>query len=58
MPQEPIEAEATSRIGAEWGEHSDVRTAWRDGHREKTVTVTTRAGAPEPAIPKLRAGSS
>ncbi|MET8216201.1 transposase [Streptomyces hirsutus] len=42
LPQEPIEAEATARIGAEWGEHSGTRPTWRNGHREKTVT--TQAG--------------
>ncbi|MDH6223278.1 hypothetical protein M2169_000248 [Streptomyces sp. MJP52] len=53
--QELIEAEASAKIGAEWGEHSDTRTTWRNGHREKTVT--TQAGDLELAIPKLRAGS-
>ncbi len=37
--QELIEAEATTQIGAEWGEHTDARTTWRNGHREKTVTT-------------------
>ncbi|MEU2264469.1 transposase [Streptomyces sp. NPDC019645] len=37
--QELIEAEATTKIGAEWGEHTDTRTTWRNGHREKTVTT-------------------
>src|SRR5690606_4642633 len=53
--QELIEAEATTKIGAEWGEHTDTRTTWRNGHREKTVT--TQAGDRELAIPKLRTGS-
>ncbi|WP_395577179.1 transposase [Streptomyces sp. BK79] len=53
--QELTEAEATTKIGAEWGEHTDTRTTWRNGHREKTVT--TQAGDLELAIPKLRAGS-
>ncbi|MFE7942025.1 IS256 family transposase, partial [Streptomyces griseoincarnatus] len=53
--QELIEAEVTTKIGAEWGEHTDTRTTWRNGHREKTVT--TQAGDLELAIPKLRAGS-
>lgn len=53
--QELIEAEATTKIGAEWGEHTDARTTWRNGHREKTMT--TQAGDLELAIPKLRAGS-
>ncbi|MFD3758081.1 transposase [Streptomyces sp. NPDC058622] len=30
-----IEAEATARIGAEWGEWTDTRTTWRDGRREE-----------------------
>ncbi|UXY24326.1 transposase [Streptomyces cynarae] len=33
MLQELIEAEATARIGAEWNEHTDTRTALRNGHR-------------------------
>jgi putative transposase len=53
--QELIEAEATTKIGAEWGEHTGTRTTWRNGHREKTVT--TQACDLELAIPKLRAGS-
>ncbi|MFJ8540808.1 transposase [Streptomyces sp. NPDC093586] len=53
--QELIEAEATTKTGAEWGEHTGTRTTWRNGHREKTVT--TQAGDLELAIPKLRAGS-
>jgi hypothetical protein len=53
--QELIEAEATARIGAEWGERTDTRPTLRNGYREKTVT--TQAGDLELAIPKLRAGS-
>lgn len=53
--RELIEAEATTKIGAEWGEHTDTRTTRRNGHREKTVT--TQAGDLELAIPRLRAGS-
>ncbi|GGX41882.1 hypothetical protein GCM10010353_66330 [Streptomyces chryseus] len=53
--QELIEAEATARIGAEWNEHTESRTTWRNGHREKTLT--TQAGDVELAIPKIRAGS-
>jgi len=53
--QELIEAEATPKIGAGWGEHTGTRTTWRNGHREKTVT--TQADDLELAIPKLRAGS-
>ncbi|MER8104062.1 IS256 family transposase [Kitasatospora sp. NPDC094016] len=55
MLQELIEAEATSRIGAQWNEHADTRTAFRNGHRDKTLT--TAAGDLDLAIPKLRAGS-
>lgn len=55
MLQELIEAEATARIGAEPGEHTDARTTWRNGHRGKLVT--TQAGDLDLAIPKVRAGS-
>jgi hypothetical protein len=55
MLQELIEAEATVHIGAGWNEHTQARTALRNGHREKTLT--TQAGDLELAIPKLRAGS-
>ncbi|MFD5255274.1 transposase [Streptomyces bobili] len=40
--QELIEAEATEVIGAAPGEHSDKRTTWRNGHRERLLT--TQAG--------------
>ncbi len=55
MLQELIEAEATVRIGAEWNEHTDTRTALRNGHRDKTLS--TQAGDLDLAIPKLRSGS-
>jgi putative transposase len=55
MLQELIEAEATARIGAEWNEHAETRTTFRNGHRDKTLT--TQAGDLELAIPKLRSGS-
>jgi putative transposase len=55
MLQELIEAEATARIGAEWNEHTDTRTALRNGHRGKTLT--TQAGDLDLGIPKLRSGS-
>jgi putative transposase len=55
MLQELIEAEATARIGAEWNEHTDARTALRNGHRDKTLT--TQAGDLGLGIPKLRSGS-
>ncbi|MFI5809338.1 IS256 family transposase [Streptomyces sp. NPDC051561] len=53
--QELIEAEATAHIGAEHGEHTEARTAWRNGHREKLLT--TQAGDLDLAIPKVRTGS-
>jgi putative transposase len=55
MLQELIEAEAAARIGAGWNEHADTRTAFRNGHRDKTLS--TQAGDLELAIPKLRTGS-
>ena len=55
MLQELIEAEATARIGAQWNEHTDSRTALRNGHRARTLT--TQAGDLDLAIPKLRSGS-
>lgn len=53
--QELIEAEATSRIGAEPGEHAETRTTWRNGHRERLLT--TQAGDLDLSIPKIRTGS-
>ncbi|MFE8950727.1 IS256 family transposase [Streptomyces sp. NPDC007856] len=53
--QELIEAEATSFIGAEPGEHTETRTNLRNGHRGKTLT--TQAGDLDLAIPKVRTGS-
>ncbi|MFC9331450.1 transposase [Kitasatospora sp. NPDC057015] len=50
-----IEAEATARIGGQWNEHTDTRTTFRNGHRDKTLA--TAAGDLDLAIPKLRAGS-
>lgn len=55
MLQELIEAEATARIGAEWNEHTETRTALRNGHRDKTLS--TQADDLDLAIPKLRSGS-
>ncbi|MET7885552.1 IS256 family transposase [Streptomyces avermitilis] len=55
MLQELIEAEAAAKIGAEWNEHTDTRTNYRNGHRAKTLT--TQAGDLDLAIPKLRSGS-
>jgi putative transposase len=54
MLQELIEAEATAKIGADWNEHTDTRTNYRNGHRDKTLT--TQAGDLDLAIPKLRSG--
>jgi len=53
--QELIEAEAATVIGAQWNEHADTRTAYRNGYRDKTLT--TQAGDLDLAIPKLRAGT-
>ena len=53
--QELIEAEAAEQIGAQWGEHADTRTTYRNGHRDRTLT--TQAGDLELAIPKLRSGT-
>lgn len=55
MVQELIEAEAAAKIGAEWNEHTENRTNYRNGHRDKTWT--TQAGDLELGIPKLRSGS-
>jgi len=55
MLQELIEAEAAAKIGAEWNEHTDTRTNYRNGHRDKTLI--TQAGDLDLAIPKLRSGS-
>ncbi|WP_330352005.1 IS256 family transposase [Streptomyces chartreusis] len=55
MLQELIEAEAAAKIGAEWNEHTDTRTNYRNGHRDKTLT--THADDLDLAIPKLRSGS-
>ncbi|MDR6981320.1 transposase-like protein [Streptomyces sp. 3330] len=45
----------SANIGAEQGEHSETRTTWPNGRREKTVT--TQVGDLELAIPKLRTRS-
>jgi transposase-like protein len=54
--QQLIEAEATEAIGAAPREHSDQRTTWRNGHRERLLT--TQAGDLDLKIPKVRTGSS
>jgi transposase-like protein len=53
--QELIEAELTATIGAAPGQHSEARTALRNGHRPKLIA--TAAGDVELGIPKLRTGS-
>lgn len=53
--QELIEAEATEAIGAGRYERADGRSAQRNGHRPKTVSMTS--GDVQIGIPKLRAGS-
>lgn len=55
MLQELIESEAAVRSGAEWNEHTEARTAYRNGHRAKTLT--TQAGDLDLGGPKLRTGS-
>ncbi|GHD76458.1 hypothetical protein GCM10010317_093060 [Streptomyces mirabilis] len=53
--QELIEAEATDVIGAAPREHSETRTTWRNGHRDRLLT--TQAGDLDLKIPKVRSGS-
>ncbi|MDQ0605413.1 putative transposase [Streptomyces canus] len=53
--QELIEAEATEVIGAAPREHSETRTTWRNGHRDRLLT--TQAGDLDLKIPKVRTGS-
>lgn len=55
MLQELIEAELSGRISAQWNEHTDARTTFRNDHREKTLA--TQTGDLDLAIPKLRSGS-
>ncbi|MET8134098.1 IS256 family transposase [Streptomyces sp. NPDC005251] len=55
MLQELIEAELSGRISAQWNEHTEDRTAYRNGHRDKTLT--TQAGDLDLSIPKLRTGA-
>ncbi|MFG2639290.1 transposase [Streptomyces sp. NPDC048362] len=52
--QELIEAEATVRMSAEWNEHTDTRTALRNGHRDKTLSI--QAGDPGPRDPQALVG--
>jgi transposase-like protein len=53
--QELIEAEATDVIGAGPREHTETRTTWRNGHRERLLT--TQAGDLDLKILKVRSGS-
>ncbi len=39
MLQELIEAEAAVAIGAGWNERSETLVAWRNGHRDKTLST-------------------
>jgi len=39
MLQELIEPEAAVTIGAGWNEHSETLVAWRNGHRDKTLST-------------------
>src|SRR6266508_67096 len=55
LVHELMDAEVTALVGAEPYEHSDERTAQRNGHR--TRRWDTRVGTLELAIPKLRTGS-
>jgi putative transposase len=50
-----IEAEATQHIGADRDERTEQRTTHRNGAR--TRLLSTKAGAVELRIPKLREGS-
>jgi putative transposase len=55
MAAQLMDAEVTSRIGAELGERSLEPTTHRNGYRPRTWD--TRVGSIELAIPKLRQGS-
>ncbi|MFI9830802.1 IS256 family transposase [Streptomyces sp. NPDC051913] len=55
IPQELIEAEATDVIGAAPHQHTETRTTWRNGHRDRLLT--TQAGDLDLKIPKVRTGS-
>ena len=50
-----MDAEVTSRIGAEYGERSPERVTQRNGYRSRAWD--TRVGTMELHIPKLREGS-
>ncbi|MCX4562157.1 IS256 family transposase [Streptomyces phaeochromogenes] len=52
--QELIEAKATDVIGAGPREHSQTRTTWRNGRRERLLT--TQTGDLDLKIPKVRNG--
>jgi putative transposase len=55
MAQQLMEAEVSSRVGAELGERSLERTTHRNGYRSRQWD--TRVGSLELAIPRLRQGS-
>lgn len=56
LPERPTRRQRErGRVGVERNEHTDIRTNYRSGHRDKTLT--TQAGDLELVIPKLRAGS-
>lgn len=48
--QELIEAESTTKIHAEWGEHTATRTTWRNGHHEKGHGPRASADSSTPRI--------
>ena len=50
-----VEMEVGAATGAPWGEKSPLRTAQRNGYRDRDWE--TRAGIVELRIPKLRKGS-
>lgn len=54
VPQQLIDAELSSTIGAGPHEQADARTAQRNGHRPEAGRHA--AGDTEPQIPKLRTG--
>src|ERR1041385_5354445 len=55
LTQAIMEAEVTTKTGAEYGERSSERVTQRNGYRERPWD--TRVGTLELRIPKLRDGS-
>ena len=49
-----MEAEVSAHVGADYGEHSEMRTSRRNGHRPRRWD--TRVGSIDLQIPKLRQG--